>query len=114
MGKKSEPEMTVSLLGANSTRIILKPDLAKFHMTRLDDDVIGLMVKRVFDMVALLGMTVKVQFNGEMIPPPRDFSEYPLPYLATASEGRESAQIVSLYRFQTNIYLKFVMGASVS
>jgi DNA topoisomerase-2 len=81
MGKKSEPEITVSLLQPNSTRIILKPDLAKFHMTQLDDDVIALMTKRVFDMVSFLGMTIQVQFNGEMIiEPVESFSDHVFAY----------------------------------
>ena len=64
MGKKSEPEITTSLLGANWTMITFRPDLTKFHMTHLDDDVMALMRKRVVDMVGFLGMTVRVMFNG--------------------------------------------------
>ena len=41
MGKKSEPEITTSLLGANWTMITFRPDLTKFHMTHLDDDVMA-------------------------------------------------------------------------
>jgi len=44
MGKKSEPEITTSLLGANWTMITFRPDLTKFHMTHLDDDVMALMM----------------------------------------------------------------------
>jgi len=64
MGKKSEPEITTSLLGANWTMITFRPDLTKFHMTHLDDDIMALMRKRVVDMVGFLGMTVRVMFNG--------------------------------------------------
>ncbi|WVZ57672.1 hypothetical protein U9M48_008028 [Paspalum notatum var. saurae] len=62
MGKKSEPQITVCLQGVDWTRIIFKPDLAKFHMTHLDDDVIALMRKRVLDMAGLLGITVQFSF----------------------------------------------------
>ena len=44
MGKKSEPEITTSLLGANWTMITFRPDLTKFHKTHLDDDVMALMM----------------------------------------------------------------------
>jgi len=64
MGKKSEPEITTNLLGANWTMITFRPDLTKFHMTHLDDDIMALMRKRVVDMVGFLGMTVRVMFNG--------------------------------------------------
>ncbi|KAI5077067.1 hypothetical protein GOP47_0009132 [Adiantum capillus-veneris] len=38
------------------------PDLAKFGMTSLEDDVVGLMSKRALDLAGCLGKTVKVKF----------------------------------------------------
>ena len=46
MGKKSEPQVTVCLQGVNWTRVAFKPDLAKFNMTHLDDDVAALTRKK--------------------------------------------------------------------
>jgi DNA topoisomerase-2 len=89
MAKKSEPEITRSSLGANSTRITFKPDLAKFHMTHLDDDVVALMKKRVVDMIGFLGMTVHVMINGQRFYPLECFSDSVYPYISTAFEGRE-------------------------
>ena len=43
VGKKSEPQVTFCLQGVNWTRVAFKPDLAKFNMTHLDDDVAALM-----------------------------------------------------------------------
>ncbi|TVU15554.1 hypothetical protein EJB05_39079 [Eragrostis curvula] len=67
MGKKSEPEITGYRKGVNWswTMVTFKPDLAKFNMTCLDDDIIALMRKRLFDMAGILGVTVQVVFNGE-------------------------------------------------
>ncbi|CAN6245357.1 unnamed protein product [Urochloa humidicola] len=88
MGKKSEPEITASLLGANWTRITFKPDLNKFHMTHLDD-FIALMTKRVVDMVGFLGTTVQVMLNGLRIQRLESFPDSVFPHLRTASKGRE-------------------------
>ena len=87
MGKKSEPEITTSLLGANWTMITFRPDLTKFHMTHLDDDIMALMRKRVVDMVGFLGMTVRVMFNGQRIWCER-FPNSVYPYLCTGSTVR--------------------------
>ena len=46
VGKKSEPQVTVCLQGVNWTRVAFKPDLAKFNMTHLDDDVAALTRKK--------------------------------------------------------------------
>ncbi|KAF8720038.1 hypothetical protein HU200_024810 [Digitaria exilis] len=62
LGNKSEPEITACLQGVNWTRITFKPDLAKFHMTHLDDDAMALMKKRVVDIDGFLGVTVQVSF----------------------------------------------------
>ncbi|KAL6650886.1 hypothetical protein ACP70R_009811 [Stipagrostis hirtigluma subsp. patula] len=64
MGKKSEPEITGCQQGENWTLITFKPDLARFNMTHLDDDIIALMRKRVVEMASILGITVLVEFNG--------------------------------------------------
>ncbi|CAL5391150.1 unnamed protein product [Camellia sinensis] len=61
MGKKSEPVITKCKESENWTKVIFKPDLAKFNMTRLEDDVVALMKKRVIDLAGCLGKTVKVE-----------------------------------------------------
>ncbi|CAL4935071.1 unnamed protein product [Urochloa decumbens] len=88
MGKKSEPQITVCLQGGNWTRITFKPDLAKFNMTRIDDDAIALMRKRVVDMVAFVGTTVQVVSNGQRIHGAKSFSSYVFAYLKAASKER--------------------------
>lgn len=61
MSKKSEPKITECKPSDNWTCVTFKPDLSKFGMDILEDGVVMLMRKRVFDMAGLLGKTVKVR-----------------------------------------------------
>jgi len=49
------------------TSISFKPDLKRFGMTELTDDMINLMTKRVYDIAATTDKKVKVFFNDEKI-----------------------------------------------
>ena len=51
--------------GSDFTCITFKPDLKKFHMRELDDDIVDLMMKRVYDIAGIIGGNVKVQLNGK-------------------------------------------------
>ncbi|MED6127924.1 DNA topoisomerase 2, partial [Stylosanthes scabra] len=51
MGKKSDPVITKCKQGENWTKVTFKPDLQKFKMMDLEEDVVALMKKRVVDMV---------------------------------------------------------------
>lgn len=62
MSKKTEPKITACKPSDNWTCVTFKPDLGKFGMETLEDDVVMLMRKRVFDMAGMLGKTVKVCF----------------------------------------------------
>ncbi|KAH6759755.1 topoisomerase II [Perilla frutescens var. frutescens] len=66
MGTKSEPAVSKCKANENWTKITFKPDLAKFSMACLEDDVVALMKKRVIDVAGCLGKTVKVELNGQM------------------------------------------------
>ncbi|GAV86071.1 DNA_gyraseB domain-containing protein/DNA_topoisoIV domain-containing protein/Toprim domain-containing protein/HATPase_c domain-containing protein [Cephalotus follicularis] len=88
MGNKSEPKITKCKEGENWTKVTFKPDLEKFNMSHLEDDVVALMRKRVFDMAGCLGKTVKVELNGTRVPV-KSFTEYVDLYLRSASESRE-------------------------
>ncbi|KAF8750223.1 hypothetical protein HU200_012478 [Digitaria exilis] len=92
MGKKSEPQITKCKQGDNWTRVTFKPDLAKFNMTHLEDDVVALMRKRVVDMAGTLGKTVKVELDGEKVPV-HSFSEYVDLYMKSVNSDRS----VSVY-----------------
>lgn len=66
MTKQGEPEVEKSE-GEDFTRITFSPDLAKFKMDRLDDDIVSLMCRRAFD-VAGSTKGVKVYLNGKLVP----------------------------------------------
>ncbi|XP_011621441.1 DNA topoisomerase 2 isoform X2 [Amborella trichopoda] len=87
MGSKSEPAITKCKAGENWTKVTFKPDLAKFNMTYLEEDVVALMKKRVVDLAGCLGKTVKVELNGKRLPV-KSFVDYVDLYVKSASEAR--------------------------
>ncbi|KAK4770618.1 hypothetical protein SAY87_031150 [Trapa incisa] len=87
MGKKSEPIITKCKEGENWTKVSFKPDLFKFKMSHLEDDVVALMKKRVVDMAGCLGKTVKVELNGKRVPV-KTFPEYVSLYLSAAKKNK--------------------------
>ncbi|MFH4983849.1 hypothetical protein AB6A40_010558, partial [Gnathostoma spinigerum] len=66
MTKDKEPFIAKSK-GEDFTRVTFRPDLAKFKMTELDDDIIALMSRRAYD-VAGVTKGVKVYLNGKQLP----------------------------------------------
>uniref|UniRef100_F1KQW9 DNA topoisomerase 2 n=1 Tax=Ascaris suum TaxID=6253 RepID=F1KQW9_ASCSU len=66
MTKEREPEIGKSK-GEDFTKVTFRPDLAKFRMTELDDDIVALMSRRAFD---IAGSTrgVKVFLNHKQLP----------------------------------------------
>ncbi|KAJ0989896.1 hypothetical protein J5N97_008252 [Dioscorea zingiberensis] len=87
MTKKSAPHITKCKEGENWTKVTFKPDLAKFNMTSLEDDVVALMKRRVIDLAGTLGKTVKVELNGKRVPL-KSFGDYVNLYLQSASKLR--------------------------
>ncbi|KAJ6299415.1 hypothetical protein OIU76_020389 [Salix suchowensis] len=85
MGGKSEPMITKCKEGENWTKVTFKPDLAKFSMSHLEEDVVALMKKRVVDMAGCLGKTVKVELNGSRVPV-KSFQDYVNLYLNSDSQ----------------------------
>ncbi|CAK9226883.1 unnamed protein product [Sphagnum troendelagicum] len=88
MTNKSEPAITKCKASENWTKVTFKPDLAKFNMTYLEDDVVALMSKRVMDIAGCLGKTVKVELNGTRLPI-KSFQDYVGLYLSVANNTRE-------------------------
>ncbi|OAG31830.1 DNA topoisomerase II [Nematocida displodere] len=62
---KEEPVISRSS-GVEYTKVTFKPDLAKFGMVRLDDELVSLLTRRVYDLAGTVG-AVKVFFNEEEI-----------------------------------------------
>ncbi|KAJ1633393.1 Dna topoisomerase Iia AtpaseADP [Pavlovales sp. CCMP2436] len=71
------------------TRITFKPDLAKFGMTELDDDICALMARRVVDLAGCTDKSVKVFLDGERVPV-ADFKSYVDLYIGI--KGAEGAK----------------------
>jgi DNA topoisomerase-2 len=64
MTAKEAPKITACKASDNWTCITFKPDLAKFGMEQLEDETIGLMRRRVYDLAGILGKGVKVDDGG--------------------------------------------------
>ncbi|KAJ6897486.1 hypothetical protein NC651_023380 [Populus alba x Populus x berolinensis] len=85
-GKDLSAIITKGKEAENWTKVTFKPDLAKFSMTHLEEDVVALMKKRVVDMAGCLGKTVKVELNGSRVPV-KSFQDYVNMYLNSAAES---------------------------
>ncbi|MCO5587675.1 hypothetical protein L7F22_041626 [Adiantum nelumboides] len=88
MNSKSDPIITSCKSTENWTKVTFKPDLSKFQMASLEDDVVALMSKRVLDVAGCLGKTVKVELNGQRLPV-KSFQDYVGLYLDTVNKKRE-------------------------
>ncbi|KAK9459889.1 DNA topoisomerase [Lipomyces oligophaga] len=66
MSKVSKPKITKNSKGDQYTRIIFNPDLRLFGMSELDDDLIGIMMRRVYDLAGSV-KKVKVYLNDERL-----------------------------------------------
>jgi DNA topoisomerase-2 len=67
MTVRQEPAIT-PYSGPDYTCVTFRPDLPRFGMAALDEDVVSLLSKRVYDMAGVLGKGVKVTLNGEAVP----------------------------------------------
>merc|ERR1719424_1016927 len=67
MSQKSTPEVT-AYSGAEFTKITFWPDFARFGMTGLDSDIVGLMSKRVYDIAGSTSKRCRVKLNGNLLP----------------------------------------------
>ncbi|XP_011051351.1 PREDICTED: DNA topoisomerase 2 isoform X1 [Acromyrmex echinatior] len=73
MGKASEPRIK-EYFGEDFTKVTFSPDLSKFKMQSLDDDIVSLMSRRAYD-VAASTKGVKVFLNGSRVPV-KNFKDY--------------------------------------
>jgi len=68
MSERSKPKITdVSTNTKSYTKIGFKPDLERFGISELSDDIVSLFHKRVFDIAACCRKKVKVFFNDEKL-----------------------------------------------
>eukprot|EP00933_Yihiella_yeosuensis_P069787 TRINITY_DN7678_c0_g2_i1.p1 TRINITY_DN7678_c0_g2~~TRINITY_DN7678_c0_g2_i1.p1 ORF type:complete len:1431 (+),score=413.67 TRINITY_DN7678_c0_g2_i1:106-4398(+) len=88
MSIKNKPKIT-DFKGSEYTRVTFWPDFAKFGMTKLDNDIAGLMMKRAFDLAGSTRHNCKVILNGKLLPV-KTFEEYVQLY--TKKSSAEGAQ----------------------
>lgn len=74
MSKATEPKIREDYTGDDYTKITFSPDLKKFKMEKLDDDIVGLLSRRAFD-VAASTRGVSVFLNGKKLPV-KSFKDY--------------------------------------
>ncbi|XP_030539127.1 DNA topoisomerase 2 isoform X2 [Rhodamnia argentea] len=110
MGAKSAPDIKACKAGENWTKVSFKPDLAKFNMTQLEDDVVALMKKRVIDLAGCLGKTVKVELNGKRVTV-KTFADYVGLCLKSASKNSPER---SLPRIEETVNERWEVCVSLS
>ncbi|CAK1585943.1 unnamed protein product [Parnassius mnemosyne] len=66
MTKASEPKIKEAGKDDDFTKVTFSPDLSKFKMEKLEDDIVALMSRRAYD-VAASSQGVKVYLNGERL-----------------------------------------------
>ena len=71
----TNPPVITSYTGPDYTCATFKPDLRRFGMDGLDEDIVALLSKRVVDMAGVLGKGVRVSLNGTAVPV-SNFAEY--------------------------------------
>jgi DNA topoisomerase-2 len=95
MSHKGSPEIKESKT-EEFTCITFEPDLAKFKMERLDDDIVALMIKRVYDLAGVTPTEVKVFLNDKQIKI-KNFSAYIDMFLQSATdEDRELPKVFDI------------------
>ncbi len=92
MSQREDPVITDNKDGKDYTCITFKPDLKRFGMEKLDNDILSLMSKRVYDMAGVTPAAVKVKLNDKLIDV-KNFEKYVDYYLETR-ENSELPKII--------------------
>lgn len=99
--KEKNPPSIKKYLGKDYTWISFVPDLARFHMKSLNEDVISLMTKRVYDVAGVSPKRIKIFLNGECLKIP-DFEHYAGLYFKN-KESEDEKQIVIRHKKGNNL-----------
>ncbi|CCG81723.1 DNA topoisomerase 2 [Taphrina deformans PYCC 5710] len=91
MSKMSKPKIT-SWKSAEYTKITFKPDLQKFGMLEMDDDLEGIFQRRVYDLAGCVP-GIKVFLNGERIKI-KTFKEYANMYIASLPPAEKPPPLI--------------------
>uniref|UniRef100_A0A182K2H0 DNA topoisomerase 2 n=1 Tax=Anopheles christyi TaxID=43041 RepID=A0A182K2H0_9DIPT len=84
MAKTTEPKIKEDFVGNDYTKITFSPDLSKFKMEKLDDDIVGLLSRRAYD-VAASTRGITVYLNGQRVPV-KTFKDYVELFLKDATD----------------------------
>ena len=103
------------------TKIVFKPDYARFGIDGLTPDMFALLKKRVYDIAAITDKNIKVKYNGEIVPI-KNFQQYVDLYIgdkATAPRVYEDASprweyAVAISPNHEFMQVSFVNGISTS
>jgi len=77
-----EPPVICKIKSKPYTKIVFKPDYARFGIDGLTEDVISLLKKRVYDVAAVTDKSLKVKYNSNIIPI-KNFQQYIDLYIGT-------------------------------
>lgn len=65
MSRKDDPKITQNKEKKDFTCVTFYPDLQKFKMDVLDDDIVSLLIKRAYDIAGVTSSKVKVFLNDK-------------------------------------------------
>lgn len=105
MSKVNKPKITTMKNKKEFTRVTFKPDLSKFGMDSLDDEILSVMRRRVYDLCG----TVKdcnVYLNDKKLPI-KNFKSYVEMYVKAIKERNPDSEADSDKKFQTIIHEVF-------
>ncbi|KAK9351110.1 DNA topoisomerase [Lipomyces doorenjongii] len=100
MGKVGKPKITENSKGDEYTKISFKPDLKLFGMTKLDDDLIGIMMRRVYDLAGSV-RNIKVYLNNERLKV-RNFKQYIEMHVNALSENVNAKEEVAIKKSESD------------
>ena len=80
------------------TRVSFRPDYARFGLTgnNLTPDMVALFLKRTYDIAAVTDKTVKVKYNGAIVPV-RHFQQYVDLYIGAKGSGEGGSSVKRIY-----------------
>lgn len=90
----NSPKIVSYKKGPSYTKISFKPDLQRFHMDILDDDIMGVMRRRVYDINGSV-RNISVYLNGKLLKI-KNFKSYVELYLRSLEKKREEEAEESL------------------
>jgi len=68
------------------TKVTFKPDYARLGLTGLTSDMISLLKKRIYDVAAVTDKSIKVKYNGQLVPV-KNFQQYIDLYIGEKTES---------------------------